>query len=41
MKCKDGRLRSEMRFSCMKRYIYVLAAMALFVACEQKASPSP
>ena len=26
----------ETRFKCMTRYIYVLSALALFVACEQK-----
>ncbi|PYJ21732.1 MAG: hypothetical protein DME99_07140 [Verrucomicrobia bacterium] len=36
MQRKGGKLRSEMRFTCMKKYIYVLAAVALFVACEQK-----
>jgi len=25
-----------MRFICMKKYIYLLAGMALFAACEQK-----
>ena len=25
-----------MRFNCMKKYIYLLAGMALFAACEQK-----
>jgi hypothetical protein len=29
-------LASEMRFKCMTRYIYLLSAVALFVACEQK-----
>ena len=27
---------SEIRFKCMTRYIYFFAALALFVACEQK-----
>jgi len=25
-----------MRFNCMEKYIYLLAGMALFAACEQK-----
>ena len=36
MQRKDGRLPFEMRFTCMKKYIYVLAAVVLFVGCEQK-----
>jgi uncharacterized lipoprotein YajG len=36
MKGEGGKLRSEMRFTCMKKYIYLLTAAALFVGCEQK-----
>jgi hypothetical protein len=33
---KGIKFRSETRFNCMTRYIYLLAAPALLVACEQK-----
>jgi hypothetical protein len=33
---KAAKFRSETRFNYMKKYIYSLPALALFVACEQK-----
>jgi hypothetical protein len=36
MESKGGKPRFEMRFICMKKYIYLLTGLALFAACEQK-----
>ncbi len=33
---KAVKSRSETRFNYMKKYIYLVPALALFVACEQK-----
>jgi hypothetical protein len=33
---KDIARDAEMRFICMKKYIYVLASLAMLAACEQK-----
>jgi uncharacterized lipoprotein YajG len=33
---KCGKLHCQMRFICMKKYIYLLVGVALFAACEQK-----
>jgi uncharacterized lipoprotein YajG len=33
---QGGKIDSEIRFTCMKKYICLLAGLALFAACEQK-----
>ena len=33
---KGAKVRTEIRFIGMKKYIYLFAAIGLFVACEQK-----